>query len=79
MIIISTWSTWVHPVHGMRYNAKKIDDEHHYLRNRKLLELESELSQIGLKMLLSVDQTTYWKLLERFRIVSQELHLYDGE
>lgn len=63
----------------MSYRAKETDEDQRFLRNKRLSTLEQELTQIGLKMLLSVDQQTYWKLLEKFKSVSQELRLYDSE
>ncbi len=63
----------------MSYRAKKIDEEQRYFRNKRLSELEEQLTQIGLKMLSSVDKKTYFILLDKFKEVSRELNLYDDQ
>lgn len=63
----------------MKYSVKKIDEELRYLRNKRLSELEEQLTQIGLKMLSSVDKKTYFILLDKFKEVSRELNLYDDQ
>lgn len=73
------WSIWVLRAHGMKYSVKKIDEEQRYLRNKRLSELEEQLTQIGLKMLSSVDKKTYFILLDKFKEVSRELNLYDDQ
>lgn len=73
------WSIWVLRAHGMKYSVKKIDEELRYLRNKRLSELEEQLTQIGLKMLSSVDKKTYFILLDKFKEVSRELNLYDDQ
>lgn len=63
----------------MSYRAKKIDDEQRYFRNKRLCELEEKLTQIGLKMISSIDKKTYFILLDKFKEVSRELNLYDDQ
>lgn len=77
--IICTWTIWGHHVNFMSYRAKKIDEEQRYFRNKRLSELEEQLTQIGLKMLSSVDKKTYFILLDKFKEVSRELNLYDDQ
>lgn len=60
-------------------NAKKIDGEQTYLRNKKLNSLEKELADLGQKMTNTIHHESYWKLLEKFKSISDELHLYDRD